>query len=171
MEPAHARVFAPHLSQRTSMQTITDNSGKHAIRDDTPLPELFTNDDIESLPRPVTARSEEEPPFVTVKRDYPRVANAIEMTWGHRELEDYLRKLIMPDRGDREGFPKPVLAALLKLYRQHTTQFSFAQATDAWVEERNKKNMHSLGPQIQDAWADDPMAKHTHREGKHFRHD
>jgi hypothetical protein len=109
------------------------------------FPELFFDDEI--APARVTARKPaEEPPFITVERDYPRVAKSIELLWGHVELDQYLQKLIIADRGDREGFPKPVLGALLKLYKQHSSQFNFARETDAW--------------------AHDPLAKHTHRENR-----
>jgi hypothetical protein len=91
----------------------------------------------------VGARAE-EPPFVTVQKGYPRIAEAIETTWGHRELDDYLQRLIVTNHGDREGFPSPVLAALMKLSGQHALQFGFGRKSDMW--------------------SGDPMAKHSHRD-------
>ena len=36
---------------------------------------------------------------------FPRVLQAIEALWGFRELNDYFRKLMIDERGDRVGFP------------------------------------------------------------------
>jgi hypothetical protein len=109
------------------------------------FPELFFDEDV--APARVSARkSVEEAPFITIERDYPRVAKSIELLWGHVELDQYLQKLIIADRGDREGFPKTALVALLKLYKQHASQFGFSRASDEW--------------------AHDPLAKHAHRENR-----
>lgn len=82
------------------------------------------------LQRPVI---EEEPPFITVERHYPRIAAAIHLMWGNAELEDYLDKLIVTDRGGREGFPVEVHKALLKLYNQHASLFNFRRPADVWA--------------------------------------
>ena len=76
-------------------------------------------------------REVEEHPFVVIAREHPRVAKAIEMTWGHRELDDYLQKLIVADRGDREGFSRPTMSALMKLSKQHGEQFRFGPSIAA----------------------------------------
>ena len=95
-----------------------------------PFPELHGDDEIG---RPVRkAAPVEQHPFIVIQRDFPRVAEAIEMMWGSPELDNYFEKLIVADRGDREGFPKPVLAALLSLFRQHTNRFRFARPGDKW---------------------------------------
>jgi hypothetical protein len=124
------------------------------------FPELFLHEEVESVPVKAvtiapaitlsiakTVARAEEPPFVTVKKGYPRIAEAIETTWGHRELDDYLQRLIVTNRGEREGFPGPVLAALMKLSGQHALQFSFDRPGDMWSR--------------------DPMAKHAHRDVRH----
>ncbi len=36
---------------------------------------------------------------------FPRVIQAIEALWGFKELNDYFRKLMIDERGDRVGFP------------------------------------------------------------------
>ena len=66
-----------------------------------------------------------EPPFVTIESRYPRIARSIEMLWGNVELDEYLNRLILAGREDREGFPREVMAALMKLHRQHSVQFMF----------------------------------------------
>lgn len=78
---------------------------------------------------------DEEPPFFIVARLFPRIAAAIELMWGNRELDGYLHRLIMADRGDRAGFPMDVLAALLKLHNQHSARFNFQTLEDAWAQE------------------------------------
>jgi hypothetical protein len=76
-------------------------------------------------------RETEEYPFIIIERGHPRVAKAIEMTWGHRELDDYLQRLIVADRGDREGFSRTTMSALMKLAKQHSEQFCFAPSIAA----------------------------------------
>jgi hypothetical protein len=78
--------------------------------------------------------AEEEPPLFILQRQFPRIASAIELLWGDRELDGYLQKLILADRGDRAGFPKEVLAALLKLYNQHHARFNFPSPEDKWAQ-------------------------------------
>lgn len=149
------------------MQNTMGMSEKDTTAPATPFPELFVDDDIEVSRLKKGPANIAEPPFVTVARDYPRVANAIEMTWGHRELDSYLQRLIVADRGDRAGFPKPVLAALLNIYQQHAAQFNFPHSADTWSQSESSKDVTSMGfPRAENVWDDDPMAKHTHREGK-----
>jgi hypothetical protein len=95
--------------------------------DKTAFPQLLADEAIKPAPERKRAVVEEHP-FIIIEREYPRVAKAIEMTWGHRELDDYLQKLIISDRGGRDGFPQQVLAALMKLSKQHASQFNFFPA-------------------------------------------
>jgi len=94
------------------------------------FPELFAV----AQTGPPPEKDAEEPPFVTIERDYKRVANAIELMWGSKELDVYLQKLMLDDRGGRAGFPERVLAAIIKLYDQHTAQFKFTKTGhgDTW---------------------------------------
>ncbi|MHB1235955.1 MAG: hypothetical protein ACYCY7_00180 [Gallionella sp.] len=39
--------------------------------------------------------------------------------WGYVELQKYLSNIILDERGDRDGFPKPVLDALVEIHRRH----------------------------------------------------
>ena len=81
--------------------------------------------------------AEEEPPLFIIRRLFPRIADAIELMWGDRDLDGYLNKLILADRGDRAGFPKPVMQSLLKLHNQHGLHFKFRSREDEWaVEDR-----------------------------------
>lgn len=72
---------------------------------------------------------DEVPPLDIVRERFPRIAKAIELMWGTRELESYLGKLIITERENREGFPPDVLSALLRISRQHAQEFVFEDDT------------------------------------------
>ncbi|MDP2639962.1 MAG: hypothetical protein Q8Q16_04740 [Betaproteobacteria bacterium] len=88
----------------------------------------------------------QEPPFCVIQRLFPRIAKAIELMWGNPELDDYLHKLILDQRGDRVGFPAEVLGALLKLHNQHTARFKFQRPEDAWAQEDRINRGGKNGP-------------------------
>ena len=50
---------------------------------------------------------------------FPRVLQAIESLWGYSELNDYFRKLMIDERGDRDGFPQEVWEEIDLLQRIH----------------------------------------------------
>lgn len=54
-----------------------------------------------------------------LKEKYPRIYERIEATWGSPELDSYFDRLIIDDRGNRNGFPKEVLNALLLLAKSN----------------------------------------------------
>lgn len=61
---------------------------------------------------------------------FPRIHEQLGALWGTAACEDYLDKLIFDERGDRTGFPPPVLEAILILQRIHYGEFgSFRPAT------------------------------------------
>lgn len=74
---------------------------------------------------PSKQKEAEVPPMDIVRAHFPRIAKTIEMTWGSRELEGYLARLVISDREGRQGFPPVVLGALLKISSQHAREFSF----------------------------------------------
>jgi hypothetical protein len=53
-------------------------------------------------------------------KQYPRIGEKISMMWGYVELQNYLSTIILDERGDRQGFPKPVLAALMEVHKRHS---------------------------------------------------
>jgi hypothetical protein len=61
---------------------------------------------------------------------FKRISDAIGVLWGNKECEEYLKRLIIDDRGNRAGFPEAVLRALLKLHNLHTQQFTFELTND-----------------------------------------
>lgn len=50
---------------------------------------------------------------------FPRIGEKISLMWGYVELQKCLSNIILDDRGDRDGFPQPVLDALMKIHRRH----------------------------------------------------
>jgi hypothetical protein len=60
--------------------------------------------------------------------NFPHVAEKITTLWGSWELHSYFSySLLIMDRDHREGFPRDVMSALLKLHAEHVT---FAQLHD-----------------------------------------
>jgi len=103
------------------------------------FPPLFMDDDTPATPIAEEKKPGREDHLAILKDSYPRIASAIELMWGHPECEDYVNKLILNDRGSRQGFPKDAMSALLGLFRLHTQAFSFQSDFDKWSE-NNKKN-------------------------------
>lgn len=50
---------------------------------------------------------------------YPRIGEKISLMWGYVELQKYLSDIICDERGGRQGFPVPVMTALLEVHRRH----------------------------------------------------
>ena len=62
--------------------------------------------------------------FQVVNQFYPHIGKKIEFLWGNPEFNDLLNRLINDTRdGAREGFPKPVASALLRLSILHDAEF------------------------------------------------
>ena len=59
--------------------------------------------------------------YACVNEHYPRIADAIKLFWGHRELVTYIDGLLMDSRpGARQGFPLELVESLTNLlHRQH----------------------------------------------------
>ena len=50
-----------------------------------------------------------------LEESYPHLMERVVTLWGEPEVEDFLRKLIVDDRGSRQGFPFEVMSELLVL--------------------------------------------------------
>jgi hypothetical protein len=61
------------------------------------------------------------PAFALVQEKFPKVGEKISRTWGTVGLQDYLSKIIFDERGGRQGFPMPVVSALMQLHEYHST--------------------------------------------------
>jgi hypothetical protein len=52
--------------------------------------------------------------------------------WGSVLLQEYLSKTIFDERGGRQGFPLPVVSALMRISEYHGTLMPDAKPADAW---------------------------------------
>lgn len=67
-----------------------------------------------------------------LKMAFPRIHERIVSLWGTGEGESFLDKLILDDRGNRQGFPSNVMSALLVLQRVHFQRFGTFKKFDLW---------------------------------------
>ena len=72
------------------------------------------------------------PDFSLVQQQFPKVAEKISLMWGTLGLQEYLSKTIFDERGGRQGFPMPVVSALMRLFEYHSTLFPVVPSGDAW---------------------------------------
>ena len=54
-----------------------------------------------------------------LESDFPRVIEAILAQWGYKELNEYFRKLMIDDRGNRLGFPPQAWEEIYLLQHIH----------------------------------------------------
>ena len=80
-------------------------------------------------------RKERPDPWPIIARQFPRIAETIRKDWGKRALDDYFAKLVVDDRGSRQGFPPDVLTAILEVARLHAEQYRFAKPFQPWEED------------------------------------
>ncbi len=50
---------------------------------------------------------------------HPHIALRIKMLWGMPECAQFITKLLLPSRFDREGFDEPTVQALIALQELH----------------------------------------------------
>lgn len=78
-------------------------------------------------------RGKEKPdPWPIIERAFPRIAATIRDQWGKRALDDYFSKLVVDDRGTRQGFPLEVLSAIMEVARLHGEQHRFSRPMCPW---------------------------------------
>lgn len=70
-------------------------------------------------PPAITMPSGLPPHLSIVWEQFPRIGEKISLMWGYVELQNYLSTIILDERGGRQGFPKPVLAALMEIHKRH----------------------------------------------------
>lgn len=75
---------------------------------------------VPGAPPPAIAMPTGLPPHLSIIwEQYPRIGEKISVMWGYVELQNYLSTIILDERGDRQGFPKSVLAALMEVHKRH----------------------------------------------------
>jgi hypothetical protein len=100
------------------------------------FPPLLSDDEIDKLvtrkPAPTPPRPD---PLAVIAAGYPRIAERIGILWGTPQLDAYLDQLLIDDRGNRQGFPPPVVAALLEISGQHQRQYGFGgPGVEDWAD-------------------------------------
>jgi len=60
-----------------------------------------------------------------IEARFPRIASAITLLWGNPEMDAYFTRIMVDERGDREGFPPEVMAEILFLANLHTNAYPF----------------------------------------------
>ncbi|MBY0499729.1 MAG: hypothetical protein K2P74_09020 [Nitrosomonas sp.] len=59
-----------------------------------------------------------------LEKNYPRIAEIIQLHWGYKEIYQYISKLLVVDKNrDRQGFPVQVLQEIYKLQEIHEKLF------------------------------------------------
>lgn len=109
------------------------------------LPTLFTDEEFEEV---LANIPDEPPPFGLTKPEpqavriqnaravlaasFQRILDKIDLLWGSPECEQYFHSLITtdPSRGQRQGFPTDVMAAILLLHNFHASKFNFDDGKD-----------------------------------------
>lgn len=64
-------------------------------------------------------RGATSPQFSALEQQFPRIAFRLVELWENVACGDYLRSLLMDDRGDRQGFPPDVMNDLILLDSIH----------------------------------------------------
>ena len=70
--------------------------------------------------------------FSLIQQQFPKVSEKITLMWGGVALQDYLSKTIFDERGGRQGFPLPIVSALMRLQEYHGTLMPSVRNGDAW---------------------------------------
>lgn len=90
--------------------------------------------------RELEATKEKPDPWPILENAFPRIASIVRDKWGKRVLDDYFAKLVVDDRGGRQGFPPDVLSAIMEIARLHGEQHLFARPMCPWeVDVRESK--------------------------------
>lgn len=73
-----------------------------------------------------------------VELDMPRIHKLILLMWGHpNDFDKWFNSIWLDDRGDRQGFPPFVMAALTKLHDIHVKRFGAMEVKQCvWTANR-----------------------------------
>lgn len=109
---------------------------------DFPLPAIMTDDEIEQAiedrryeKHNPFRRKEKPDPWRVVASRYPRIAERIQKLWGTAALDECINRLVIDDRGDRNGFPPDVLAAIMEIGWFHGQRYMFRRNACPWEED------------------------------------
>jgi hypothetical protein len=132
-------VFDPEAGEEALRKRLNLNIQEPEEASETEFPPLMGD---ATITRAVSARwkalrdaerqKERPDPWPIIERGYPRIAAYIREHWGKRALDDYFSKLVIDERGGRQGFPVEVLSAIMEVARLHAAQFGLAQPIRPW---------------------------------------
>jgi hypothetical protein len=106
-----------------------DNMDFPKLFDDEMIDELLANKDNSLAPRIRTL----EELLSELSVSFSRIAKRLTLLVGTSEFDVELTKLIIDDRGGRQGFPPDVLGILLQLSLRHTEKYGkLNPETDTW---------------------------------------
>ncbi len=69
-----------------------------------------------------------------LETNFPRIVESIVLMWGHRELDIYLTRLAVDERGDRQGFPPEIISDLMFLSQLHNVAHPFEESGGQYVK-------------------------------------
>lgn len=111
------------------------------------FPDIMTPDALDATveerwrkQRELEATKDKPDPWPILENAFPRIASIVRDKWGKRVLDDYFAKLVVDDRGGRQGFPPDVLSAIMEIARLHGEQHRFSHPMCPWeVDVRETK--------------------------------
>ena len=110
-----------------------------AAQEESAFPSIMTGDEVDHAaasrrtePYDPYRRKERPDPWPIIAASFPRIAAKIRELWGKRALDDYFAKLVVDERGGRQGFPPEVLVAILEVARLHSDHHSFSRPMCPW---------------------------------------
>ncbi len=100
----------------------------------TPFPVITMIGDAPEEVKPVLSAQEQvDATFAKLAERSPRINDSVRRIWGSIECDRYLAKLMLDERGNRQGFPEDIFSLLLKLSLLQHELFNFAPLTkDPW---------------------------------------
>ena len=129
-------VFEPHAGETRARGFDCRAAGDPPSTD---FPSIMTDEAVDRVvedrwrKQQELERGKEKPdPWPIIERAFPRIAATIRDQWGKRALDDYLSKLVVDDRGTRQGFPLEVLSAIMEVARLHAAQHRFSRPICPW---------------------------------------
>jgi hypothetical protein len=67
---------------------------------------------------------DDNPNFLLVTRQMPRIAESLRSFWGCAEFDEFIRSLLTDSQdGKRRGFPPAIAQALFRLAEDHEAEF------------------------------------------------
>ena len=71
--------------------------------------------------------------FILVNSKFPHIGEKLEWLWGYEEFSKYIIKLINDSRdGEREGLPREIASALIRLIAIHDEMFPRNTTANSW---------------------------------------